>query len=287
MTQYLTKEMLAYYDGKIKAYDKIVLKQSATPGADYENIYEVYQGVDSSGNPTGSAIGTIEIKADKYIKSGSVRVVAATETESAKAYIDLILSNGSKTETISIDISSITGDVADVQSQIEALEVEIQNVKTESVVTVEKQTAADASYAATYIIKQNGKQVGEKINIPKDYLVKSASVATVTIADKPVFGYKVGDKYIDFVVNTTENDGTASHIYLLVSELVDVYAGSTATDGITVSISDANVVSATVSGKAIARTNITDAFEKNIADLESAVADITTVSESDIDALFA
>lgn len=41
--------------------------------------------------------------------------------------------------------------------------------------------------------------------------------------DTPVQGYKVGDKYIDLLLANTDNE----HIYILVSDLVDVYsAGS-------------------------------------------------------------
>ena len=68
--------------------------------------------------------------------------------------------------------------------------------------------------------------------------MKSAEVKTCTTADTPVSGYVVGDKYIDFVVNTVDGDGTASHIYLLVSDLVDAY---TAGNGI--NITNQNVVS--------------------------------------------
>ena len=90
-------------------------------------------------------------------------------------------------------------------------------------ISVEKQASPDSNYSATYVIKQNGVQVGSKINVPKDFLVKSASVETVDIADSPVSGYEVGDKYIDFVINTIDNDETAQHLYLLVTDLVDVY----------------------------------------------------------------
>ena len=52
----------------------------------------------------------------------------------------------------------------------------------EGVVTVEKQTTAETGYAATYVIKQGAEgsesQVGVKINIPKDFLVKSGEVKT-------------------------------------------------------------------------------------------------------------
>lgn len=93
-------------------------------------------------------------------------------------------------------------------------------------VTVEKQTTAETGYAHTYVVKQDGVQVGDKINIPKDYLVKSGSVQTVgatgaKTAQELGTGYTNGDKYIDFVVNTKGNDGTDEHIYINVKDLVE------------------------------------------------------------------
>ena len=90
--------------------------------------------------------------------------------------------------------------------------------------SVMKKETADSGYAATYVLAKDGEAVGEPINIPKDYLVKSAGVKTAAEADVPVSGYQPGDKYIDFVVNTATGDGNESHIYLLVQELVDAYA---------------------------------------------------------------
>ncbi|MCR5027194.1 MAG: hypothetical protein K6A34_07120 [Methanobrevibacter sp.] len=104
-------------------------------------------------------------------------------------------------------------------------------------VTVEKQQTAESGYAATYVLKQNNAQVsGVKINIPKDFLVKSGSVKTCTTANNPVQGYVVGDKYLDFVVNTKGGDGTDEHIYILVKDLVDVYTA----DNSTLQLSNAN-----------------------------------------------
>lgn len=80
------------------------------------------------------------------------------------------------------------------------------------VVTVEKQTNAEAGYISTYHVKQNGSKVGDSINIPKDFLIKSATVETVETADDPVTGYAVGDKYLDFVVNTKDSSGTDEFI---------------------------------------------------------------------------
>ncbi len=88
-------------------------------------------------------------------------------------------------------------------------------------VTVEKQSTAESGYAHTYVIKQNNTQVGSKINIPKDFLVKSATLNTCSTANNPVSGYSVGDKYLDFVVNAKDNSATDEHLYVLVSDLVD------------------------------------------------------------------
>ena len=96
-------------------------------------------------------------------------------------------------------------------------------------VTVVKKTTAETGYAATYEVQQDGVKVGASINIPKDYLVKSATVETVSTADTPVTGYTVGDIYIDFVINTTDSSETAQHLYLLVSDLIDTYTADETT----------------------------------------------------------
>ena len=106
-------------------------------------------------------------------------------------------------------------------------------------VTVEKQTTAESGSFATYIVKQGGNQVGSKINIPKDYLVKSCSVKTCTTANVPVQGYEVGDKYIDWVINTRDGSASNEHLYLLVNEIVDPYKP----DNSTITLSSGNVFS--------------------------------------------
>ena len=131
----------------------------------------------------------------------------------------------------------------------------INSLKTESTVTVEKKQTAEEGFAATYIIKQNEKQVGSSINIPKDFLVKSGTVKTVSTINQPVNGYKVGQKYLDFVVNTASNDGQESHIYILVEDLVDVYTGSTG-DQIAVVVGNGNTISASLT------KTVNDSLEK-------------------------
>lgn len=106
---------------------------------------------------------------------------------------------------------------------------------------VKLETATDG-YLASYQLQKDGAPAGATINIPKDYLVKSASIKTAT-ADDPS-GFAEGTKYIDFVINTYDTDsgsGKESHIYLNVQDLVDAY---TAGNGI--EISEANVISVKV-----------------------------------------
>lgn len=104
--------------------------------------------------------------------------------------------------------------------------------------TMEKQSTAETGYLATYKLLKDGSQVGDSINIPKDFLVKSGSVKTCTQDDDPVEGYKVGDKYIDLVINTKDSSGTDEHLYILVKDLVDNY---TAGNGINITSNKVSV----------------------------------------------
>lgn len=109
--------------------------------------------------------------------------------------------------------------------------------------TITKLGTATDGYLASYQLQKDGIGVGEVINIPKDYLVKSAEIKTSTGTGDPS-GLPAGTKYIDFTINTYDSEtgtGTESHIYLNVNDLVDVY-----TPGNGIDISATNVISAKV-----------------------------------------
>ena len=163
---------------------------------------------------------------------------------------------------------------------------------------VVKQATADSGYAATYQLTVNGVVAGEKINIPKDFLVKSATLETVTAADTPYSGAVVGDKYIDFVINAKDSSGTAEHIYLPVNDLVDVY-----TSGNGVEVTAGNAINAVINqasanglsvgagglGMALVTTTTAGAMsasDKAVLDTLSANAD-EQISDEEIAALFA
>lgn len=102
-------------------------------------------------------------------------------------------------------------------------------------VAVEKKATANTGYAASYTVKANGVALSPDIDIPKDFLVKSATLETVATADVPYTGAVPGDKYIDFTINAVDASETAQHIYLPVNDLVDVY---TAGNGLALSNSN-------------------------------------------------
>lgn len=93
-----------------------------------------------------------------------------------------------------------------------------------------KQATAEDGYLVTYQLTKNGTPTGDKINIPKDLLVKSASVKEVTEPDQPFEGAVKGDKYIDFVINSVEGDANETHVYLAVKDLGGSVTVDTATD---------------------------------------------------------
>lgn len=101
-----------------------------------------------------------------------------------------------------------------------------------TVVTVEKQSTPETDATATYVIKQNGAQVGTKINIPKDFLLKSASRETVGATPTSIEednNLTTGDVYLDFVVNTIDDDETDSHLIIPVNDLINTYTADEAT----------------------------------------------------------
>lgn len=145
-------------------------------------------------------------------------------------------------------------------------------------VTVEKQATAETGYAATYIVKQGGISVGAPINIPKDFLVKSGTVETCSAENSPVAGYKVGDKYLDFIVNTTDDSATAQHIYIKLTDLVDVYTAAPGATQVQIAISDKNVVSATLVDGGVTTAKIADA---NVTVDKLAADSVTTAKIKD------
>lgn len=135
--------------------------------------------------------------------------------------------------------------------------------------SVKKLDTPETGYLTSYQLVANpctDKEVakGATINIPHDFLVtKVSEVLTVETADSPVAGYAVGDKYVDFTVNTKDatDDATATHLYVNLTDLFNPFSEG---DGITIDASGKISVALGVGLKIDEVTNETDGTTKKV-----------------------
>ena len=131
--------------------------------------------------------------------------------------------------------------------QFNGTDLAIADKKVNLQLTLTKEATATDGYFATYKLYNGATAVGDAINIPKDYLVKSASMKTCTVPGVPETtpALKIGQPYLDFVINTVDSTGTDSHLYINVASLVDTY-----TEGDGINVVD-NVISVDTTDPAI------------------------------------
>lgn len=129
----------------------------------------------------------------------------------------------------------------------------------------EKQAVAETGYASTYVIKANGVQVGDKINLAKDWVLSGVTKGTVTTEDKAAGGrfendadFAVGDRYVDMEFNVKAGGAeTSTHIYLNVQEFIDLYTAGNGLQeangefSVKISSSSANGLSVSANGIAL------------------------------------
>lgn len=129
----------------------------------------------------------------------------------------------------------------------------------------EKQAVAESGFASTYVIKANGVQVGDKINVAKDWVLSGVTKGTVTTEDKAAGGkfeddedFAVGDRYVDMEFNVKAGGAeTSTHIYLNVQEFIDIYTAgnglqeSNGEFSVKISSSSANGLSVDANGIAL------------------------------------
>lgn len=224
----------------------------ATAGSYGSNAKSAVVTVDAAGHVTGvteASITPASIGADVAGAAGAAQTAADNAMAEAQAKVKSVSATANKgieiggtaTEpSVGIKLSTATGNAASLSA--DGLMVTIPEV-TVPEYTITKLSTATSGYLSSYQLQKDNVGIGDVINIPKDYLVKSAEIKTSTGTGDPS-GLPSGTKYINFTINTYDSvsgTGTTSHIYLNVEDLVDVY---TAGNGI--AISEANVVSAKV-----------------------------------------
>lgn len=134
-----------------------------------------------------------------------------------------------------------------------------------------KKTDAVAGNFATYQLQKDGADVGEAINIPLDYLVKSVEVKTAP-AGGDDSGFAEGTQYVDFTINVKSGTGTAEHLYLKTTDICKPYTtGSVANDPVVIAISDENKITATLTDKGIVLDKLSDAIQASLGKADTAL----------------
>lgn len=124
----------------------------------------------------------------------------------------------------------------------------------------------------SYIVKQNGTQVGVAINVPKDMVVESGEILAGTWSSGTFTPSTSGKgKALKLVI--ANGGGT---VYIDVADLVDVYTGS-ATATVSVTINSNNKISAVIQGGSITEAHLASAF---VTALKSATITAPTASST-------
>nr|DAN12826.1 MAG TPA: hypothetical protein [Caudoviricetes sp.] len=221
----------------------------AAIGADVTGAANAVLGTASDSSAKVTVYGARALAIEANTAAGAAQTAADNAMAEAKAKVKSVSATANKgieiggtaTEpSVGIKLSNASGNAASLS--VDGLMVTIPEV-TVPEYTITKLSTATSGYLSSYQLQKDNVGIGDVINIPKDYLVKSAEVKTST-GTGDASGLPAGTKYIDFTINTYDSasgSGITNHIYLNVEDLVDAY-----TPGNGIDISDANVVSAKV-----------------------------------------
>ena len=123
-------------------------------------------------------------------------------------------------------------------------------------------SVTENNMAATYKFIYGGIEVG-KVNIPKDLVVTQDGSEIIRVDDNhPISGLNNG-VYLKLMIQNSANP-----VYIDVKDLGGIYTGKIVTNGISISVSDANEISAALVGKAVTEANLDDALAQKINDAE-------------------
>lgn len=206
-------------------YDALETKNSSTLYW-LHDVLELYKGDELYGKgaeATTLASGLMSA-ADKQ-KLDSLTTGTALSLTPVDASI--VITDTEDGKLIGVQISKEEGNA--VQILQDGLFVPVATVAIVPEYVIERQEVAEDGYSASYKLKRiNGEEityVGDVINIPRDIVLQSGSMKTITEENQPYEGAVIGDPYIDLVLN----DEAGSHIYIPVKGLVDNYVSG---DGI-------------------------------------------------------
>ena len=253
----------------LKGAVDLLNEDNTTAGSVAKAIKDAVEALDATEFALASKDASTNVVTIKGIKE--VDGVIAVGTDSTNDItLAAVAATGEAGDVSNTAIAGVTKtvegtDVAttNVQDTLEALKGLIDNAGSAGAITIDEvSTGLSTGILKAYQVYQGGTQTAGvttggtligTVNIPKDFLVKSAEVKTVTAADKAAGGifendtdFAEGDKYIDFIINSKDANETAEHIYLNVNVLVDAYTAASNASEVQLAISNTNEISATV-----------------------------------------
>lgn len=229
------------------------------------NIVKGYiEGLDTNADVViaSEAGGVVTLKAGVKEVDGVIAQGTGSDITLAKA------ATTGAAEDIAITDEGGNLDATNVEDALAELAEAIADATSAGAVTCETSDPVSGDILRTYSFYQ-GVEAGDDaaakaakkivdVNVPRDYLVKEAEVKTVDTADDPYSGAEVGDKYIDFTVNTKDSAGTATHLYIPVDELMSAISAAQGATQVQVAISATNEISATLVAGGVGTTELAD-----------------------------
>ena len=130
----------------------------------------------------------------------------------------------------------------------------------------------DSEFSAVYHLTKNGNNEGVSINIPKDMVVSSGEVKTVSNANIPYEGAAVGDKYIELILANANND----KLYIPANGLVEyLTSGSNANSMINISISNDHKITASIKEHSITNNELSTSINTSLGKADTAIQGLT------------
>lgn len=162
----------------------------------------------------------------KILWSGSATVNSIETTPQENALVTLNHTEDAE-GNVTLTVAAHTHTVADATDDNDGLATAKDVKDYVDGIKVKKLETAEDGYVASYqVVRGEGDDavvLGDTINIPKDFLVKSGEIKTVETVDTPYEGAAVGDKYLDFVINVKEGTATDEHMYVALKDIITLH----------------------------------------------------------------
>lgn len=177
----------------------------------------------------------------KGIKEEDGKIAAGTTSANNVTLAKVATTGASGDVSYDNTVSGLTA--ANVKAAIDELQGNIEDIGEAGELTIVDEATPTTGYLKTYSFYQGDSTVAAnlkgKIDIPKDFLVKSGSVV-VNPAGQPA------GTYIALVINVKSGTAEDETIYINVADLVDAYTAKQNADEVQIVISDNNVISAAI-----------------------------------------